>query len=139
MSPSKARNKKLARRAKQRKKAQPRTRAMALNIDRDADKRLTIDPLPAPATPDSTRFPPQPVKSEPEKPDPPLTVKGTQNAGEERAPTAATEEGPFDFGFATQIATTLLWSPVTMVLRQQALLPQLMLSLRYPKKSGQPE
>ena len=139
MSPSKAKNKKSARRAKRGKKAQPSTRAIALNIDKDAAKRRAVDPLPAPITPESNEFPAQPVNSEPETPDPALTVLGTQNAGKERAPTAATEGGPFDFGFATQIATTLLWSPVTMLLRQQALLPQLMLSLRYPKKSGQPE
>ena len=138
MSSSKKKNKKLARLGNQ-KKARPRTRAVALI--KDAVKRLPLD-LPSSATPDSTEIPAQ-VKTPgkgPVKTNPPVTLTGKKVTGEERTPnTDGTEGGVFDFGFGSQMQlfATMLQSPLTLLLHQQALLTQMLLNWRYPKETRQ--
>ena len=126
-------NKKLAPRGNQ-KKAQRRTRAVALNNEKDAVKRLRVDPLPAAATPDNIKISAQlkaPGKSGPVDTEPPGIVTATPNM-------AVTEGGVFDFGFATQMQlfATMLRAPLTILLHQQAMLTQVLLNWRYPKDTG---
>ena len=148
-----ARNKS-ARRDKHQKKAQP-TKAMALISARDAVRRLPANPLPAtsnelsddparskrPATRDGNKSATQvenPVASGRDGTDPPCAVPVSSTVAEERAPIVATKGSVLDFAFASQMqlfATMLSWSPLGILLRQQALLTQMMFNMRYPKKS----
>lgn len=133
-------NKKLARRGNQ-KKAQRRAKAVALNTEKDAVKRLPVDPLPAAATPKIPAQLKAPGKSGPVNTEPPGIVTAKKETGEEPPNMAVTEGGVFDFGFATQMQlfATMLQAPLTLLLHQQAVLTQVLLNWRYPKDTRQPK
>ena len=151
-----ARNKS-ARRDKHQKKAQP-TKAMALISARDAVRRLPANPLPAtsnelsddptrskrPATRGGNKSATQvenPVASGRDGTDPPCAVPVSSTVAEGARRLSPLKEASCDFSdsaFASQMqlfATMLSWSPLGILLRQQALLTQMMFNMRYPKKS----
>ena len=143
-SAKRKKNKKLTRGGKQ-KKTQPTTAAMALYNEKDAVKRLPVDPLTTASTRDSIKIAAElkaPAKSGPIITEPPPIVTATKDIGGERTPNIAVNEGDvFDFGFASQMQlfAKMLQAPLTFLLHQQAVLTQVLLNSRYPKDTGQPK